>query len=166
MRVALVNPPWRFDHSIYFGCRDPHLPLELGYARALLEASGHETLLLDGHLCGLDEAALESAGAAHAMVTGSGPTAFGLYPSVDEAVAAAEKLRESVPGTSRSMLRRGRAASTSRRSAAVVRSSSTPTVLLVQAGSRADARVDPAGSARAMRVRTTSAESRTRSSGS
>jgi 4-diphosphocytidyl-2-C-methyl-D-erythritol kinase len=42
--------------------------------------------------------ALEEAGAAHAMVTGSGPTAFGLYPTVDAAVAAAEGLRESVPG--------------------------------------------------------------------
>ena len=52
MRVALVNPPWRFEHSIYFGCREPHLPLELGYARALLERAGHETLMLDGHLCG------------------------------------------------------------------------------------------------------------------
>ena len=29
MRVALVNPPWSFDGSIYFGCREPHLPLEL-----------------------------------------------------------------------------------------------------------------------------------------
>jgi B12-binding domain/radical SAM domain protein of rhizo-twelve system len=52
MRVALVNPPWRFDGSIYFGCREPHLPLELGYARALLERAGHETLLLAGHLFG------------------------------------------------------------------------------------------------------------------
>lgn len=42
--------------------------------------------------------ALEGAGAAHAMVTGSGPTAFGLYPTVEAAVAAAEALRESVPG--------------------------------------------------------------------
>ena len=41
--------------------------------------------------------ALEGAGAAHAMVTGSGPTAFGLYPTVDAAVAAAETLRESFP---------------------------------------------------------------------
>ncbi len=32
MRVALVNPRWTFDASIYFGCREPHLPLELGYA--------------------------------------------------------------------------------------------------------------------------------------
>jgi 4-diphosphocytidyl-2-C-methyl-D-erythritol kinase len=41
--------------------------------------------------------ALEGAGAAHAMVTGSGPTAFGLYPTVDAAVAAAAALRESFP---------------------------------------------------------------------
>jgi anaerobic magnesium-protoporphyrin IX monomethyl ester cyclase len=52
MRVVLVNPPWSFAGSIYFGCREPHLPLELGYSRALLEAAGHEVLLLDGHLCG------------------------------------------------------------------------------------------------------------------
>jgi len=50
MRVALVNPPWSFENSIYFGCREPHLPLELGYARAMLERDGHHTLLLDGHL--------------------------------------------------------------------------------------------------------------------
>ena len=58
MRVALVNPPWRFDGSIYFGCREPHLPLELGYSAALLEAAGHETLLLDGPLMDEDTAAL------------------------------------------------------------------------------------------------------------
>jgi B12-binding domain/radical SAM domain protein of rhizo-twelve system len=58
MKVALVNPPWAFDGSIYFGCREPHLPLELGYARALLEAGGHEVLLLDGHLCGRSSSAL------------------------------------------------------------------------------------------------------------
>jgi 4-diphosphocytidyl-2-C-methyl-D-erythritol kinase len=40
---------------------------------------------------------LEDAGAAHAMVTGSGPTAFGLYPTVDEAVAAAAGLQEKFP---------------------------------------------------------------------
>jgi anaerobic magnesium-protoporphyrin IX monomethyl ester cyclase len=47
MRVALVNPNWCFDGSIYFGCREPHLPLELGYAAALLQERGHEVLLLD-----------------------------------------------------------------------------------------------------------------------
>jgi B12-binding domain/radical SAM domain protein of rhizo-twelve system len=50
MRVALVNPPWRFEHSIYFGCREPHLPLEFGYAAAALQRHGHEALVLDGHL--------------------------------------------------------------------------------------------------------------------
>ena len=30
----------RFDGSIYFGCREPHLPLELGWCRALLERAG------------------------------------------------------------------------------------------------------------------------------
>jgi B12-binding domain/radical SAM domain protein of rhizo-twelve system len=50
VRVALVNPPWRFEGSIYFGCRDPHLPLELAYSKALLEADGHDVLLLDAHL--------------------------------------------------------------------------------------------------------------------
>jgi len=38
-KIALVNPPWSFDGSIYFGCHEPHLPLEFGYARALLAAS-------------------------------------------------------------------------------------------------------------------------------
>src|SRR4051794_3715701 len=58
MRVALVNPRWTFDASIYFGCREPHLPLELGYCRALLQAAGHECLLVDGHICDIDHAAL------------------------------------------------------------------------------------------------------------
>ncbi len=58
MRVALVNPAWSYEGSIYFGCRHAHLPLELGYARALLAAEGHETLMLDGQLQGLDNAAL------------------------------------------------------------------------------------------------------------
>src|SRR5690606_9742242 len=61
MRVALVNPRWSFEGSIYFGCRDPHLPLEHGYAKALLEARGHQVLLLDAHLLdlGLDEVRAE-----------------------------------------------------------------------------------------------------------
>ncbi len=56
MRVALLNPYWTFEGSTYFGCREPHLPLELGYCRVLLERDGHEVLLLDGHLQGLDHA--------------------------------------------------------------------------------------------------------------
>lgn len=50
MKVALVNPPWTFEGSIYFGCRDPHLPLEYGYAKALLERAGHDVLLVDAQL--------------------------------------------------------------------------------------------------------------------
>jgi anaerobic magnesium-protoporphyrin IX monomethyl ester cyclase len=50
MRFALVNPRWGFEGSIYFGCREPHLPLEFGYARTLLEAQGHEAVIIDGHL--------------------------------------------------------------------------------------------------------------------
>jgi 4-diphosphocytidyl-2-C-methyl-D-erythritol kinase len=42
--------------------------------------------------------ALEEEGAGHAMVTGSGPTAAGLYPSPDEAGEAAGRLRERLPG--------------------------------------------------------------------
>ena len=53
MKFALVNPPWTFAGSVYFGCREPHLPLELGYARALLEAAGQEAAIIDGHLFGL-----------------------------------------------------------------------------------------------------------------
>ncbi len=58
MKVALVNPAWTFAHSIYFGCREPHLPLELGYCRTLLEAAGHECLMLDGLLNGFSNDAL------------------------------------------------------------------------------------------------------------
>ena len=54
MRIALVNPPWSFDGSIYFGCREPHLPLEYGYSRALLQAAGHDARIFDGQLTHLE----------------------------------------------------------------------------------------------------------------
>jgi len=50
MKFCLINPRWTFDGSIYFGCREPHLPLELGYARALLRERGHDVLLIDAQL--------------------------------------------------------------------------------------------------------------------
>jgi len=50
MRYALVNPRWTFEGSIYFGCREPHLPLEFGYSKALLEQAGHEVVLVDAQL--------------------------------------------------------------------------------------------------------------------
>jgi anaerobic magnesium-protoporphyrin IX monomethyl ester cyclase len=50
MRYSLVNPCWSFEGSIYFGCHDPHLPLEFGYSRALLEREGHAVQIVDAHL--------------------------------------------------------------------------------------------------------------------
>lgn len=55
MRVALINPNWHFDGSIYFGCREPHLPLELGIACRRLQADAHATLLIDAHLFNLSQ---------------------------------------------------------------------------------------------------------------
>ncbi len=77
MKIALVNPPWSYEGSIYFGCREPHLPIELGFARALLENAGHETLLLDGQLDDLDDTALRARVAAFgpdATVVATAPT--------------------------------------------------------------------------------------------
>jgi anaerobic magnesium-protoporphyrin IX monomethyl ester cyclase len=50
MRFCLINPHWSFESSIYFGCREPHLPLEYGYSRALLQAAGHEVEIVDGQM--------------------------------------------------------------------------------------------------------------------
>jgi B12-binding domain/radical SAM domain protein of rhizo-twelve system len=64
MRIALANPSWDFSGSVYFGCLEPHLPLELAYAAARLEADGHEVLLADGHLAGIDTGTLAATVAA------------------------------------------------------------------------------------------------------
>jgi B12-binding domain/radical SAM domain protein of rhizo-twelve system len=64
MRIALVNPAWSFEGSIYFGCREPHLPLEYGYARSLLESDGHEVAILDAHNQRWDRAELAESVAA------------------------------------------------------------------------------------------------------
>ena len=50
MKIALVNPRWTFEGSIYFGCRAPHLPLEFGYTRALLEKQGTTVKVIDAQL--------------------------------------------------------------------------------------------------------------------
>lgn len=54
MKFALVNPNWDFDGSTYFGCRDPHYPLELMFAQGSIRAAGHESLLVDAHLDRMD----------------------------------------------------------------------------------------------------------------
>ena len=48
MKFAFVNPNWSFTGSTYFGCRDPHYPLELLFAAQKVEAAGHKSLLVDG----------------------------------------------------------------------------------------------------------------------
>jgi anaerobic magnesium-protoporphyrin IX monomethyl ester cyclase len=53
MRFALINPSWSFEGSIYFGCREPHLPLEYAYSQVLLERAGHEARIFDAHLEGI-----------------------------------------------------------------------------------------------------------------
>src|SRR5437763_8630760 len=58
MKIALVNPPWSFDGSIYFGCREPHLPLEYGYAQALLADAGHDAAIFDAQMDGIGPDAL------------------------------------------------------------------------------------------------------------
>ncbi len=50
MKYALVNPQWSFPGSTYFGCPEPHFPLELLSARSFLRQAGHETLLVDAHM--------------------------------------------------------------------------------------------------------------------
>lgn len=50
MKFALVNPNWTFEGSTYFGCRDPHFPLELLSAREILRSRGHEVLLVDAFM--------------------------------------------------------------------------------------------------------------------
>ena len=47
MKYALVNPAWSFEGSTYFGCAEPHFPLELLSAREMLRAAGQEVLLID-----------------------------------------------------------------------------------------------------------------------
>jgi len=58
MRYSLINPPWDFEGSIYFGCREPHLPLEYGYSKVLLERAGHEVQVIDAQMDGLNDAAV------------------------------------------------------------------------------------------------------------
>lgn len=53
MRYALVNPHWSFPGSTYFGCQEPHFPLELLSAEQFLRQAGHDTLLIDAHMEGL-----------------------------------------------------------------------------------------------------------------
>jgi B12-binding domain/radical SAM domain protein of rhizo-twelve system len=50
MRYALLNPQWSFEGSTYFGCPEPHAPLELLSAREMLRAAGQDVLLIDANM--------------------------------------------------------------------------------------------------------------------
>ncbi len=50
MKFAFVNPNWSFDGSTYFGCRDPHYPLELLFSIQKVEGAGHRALLVDAQI--------------------------------------------------------------------------------------------------------------------
>ena len=58
MKYALINPNWRFDGSTYFGCREPHFPLELLSAREFLRQAGQDVLLIDAFMEDLSPAAV------------------------------------------------------------------------------------------------------------
>jgi B12-binding domain/radical SAM domain protein of rhizo-twelve system len=47
MKFAFVNPDWTFTGSTYFGCQEPHYPLELLFAYDKVREAGHEPLLVD-----------------------------------------------------------------------------------------------------------------------
>jgi anaerobic magnesium-protoporphyrin IX monomethyl ester cyclase len=47
MKYALINPNWDFKGSTYFGCQDPHYPLELLFASDQIREAGHKPLLID-----------------------------------------------------------------------------------------------------------------------
>ncbi len=47
MKFALVNPAWSFEGSTYFGCREPHVPLELLFALDQIVAAEHHALVID-----------------------------------------------------------------------------------------------------------------------
>jgi len=53
MRFAFVNPNWRFDGSTYFGCQDPHVPLELMFPYDKVREAGHQACLIDAQTDGL-----------------------------------------------------------------------------------------------------------------
>ncbi|HKW19127.1 MAG TPA: TIGR04295 family B12-binding domain-containing radical SAM protein [Terriglobales bacterium] len=50
MKFALINPAWTFEGSTYFGCQDPHYPLELLFAFDQIKQAGHEPLLVDAQV--------------------------------------------------------------------------------------------------------------------
>ncbi len=50
MKYAFINPNWNFTGSTYFGCTDPHYPLELLFAYQQVQQAGDEALLVDAQV--------------------------------------------------------------------------------------------------------------------
>jgi anaerobic magnesium-protoporphyrin IX monomethyl ester cyclase len=50
VKFALINPRWEFAGSTYFGCQEPHFPLELMFAADRIRTAGHSVLLVDAHM--------------------------------------------------------------------------------------------------------------------
>lgn len=50
MKYAFVNPNWNFKGSTYFGCTEPHYPLELLFAFDEVQKGGGEALLIDAQV--------------------------------------------------------------------------------------------------------------------
>ena len=50
MRYAFVNPNWSFTGSTYFGCTEPHYPLELLFAYQQVIRAGGDALLVDAQV--------------------------------------------------------------------------------------------------------------------
>ena len=61
VKFALVNPAWTFEGSTYFGCQEPHYPLELLFASDQIREAGHEPLLIDAQLQRLSTREVKSA---------------------------------------------------------------------------------------------------------
>jgi B12-binding domain/radical SAM domain protein of rhizo-twelve system len=65
-RFAFVNPNWTFSGSTYFGCQEPHVPLELLFAADKVREHGHEPLVIDAQTDNLDVNAVRERVAAFA----------------------------------------------------------------------------------------------------
>jgi len=50
VKYAFVNPNWSFTGSTYFGCSDPHYPLELLFAYDQVHKAGSNALLIDAQV--------------------------------------------------------------------------------------------------------------------
>lgn len=50
MKYAFVNPNWNFTGSTYFGCAEPHYPLELLFAYQQVRQAGDEAFLIDAQV--------------------------------------------------------------------------------------------------------------------